>query len=786
MTVLACLAAMAVLLAVVRRNSPPVDRFFRRLAGEAGEPGDTRPSPATSVAPAFVAALLLTATALAWLEWTRPYFFVQDDILVGELPGILYACRSAAQGVWPDYNPWILMGAPTMLWYPPLYLSHALAVHALGDEMATIEVFAFLHLLGGYAATFWASRRIGVSPVTAALVAMAFVLSGSFLVMGRSWHSFLTPAVWMPLLVGQIVRLVQGRGGLGWSVATGLSIGLFYLVGFPQLWMLSLLMLGVAVSWLVATGGLRPRDLAWVAAALLIGLGLAAPLLSEHLDAGSDIQRATAWGHGIGAGLVAMFLPYPLAEAPHPDAFGSTDIEVMGHLYYFGTTFAVLAVLALLGPLTRRPDRAMLARNAWLACAMAALALALGHECTLGPSAQDAPPRVPLAALPGTLAILLLLAWLWMRRAGRDRAARVTGWLAAVAGGVVALLAPAPWTVLSWLPVVKNVCNHPVRMMPLVVLFTVLAGGLALERLLAGSPRRRAWEGIVAAITVFLLGWNVAMAHAAFYTYAFRPYPELPPQLSSLLHPGNPTPDSRMVPWARTRSIDPSFGLSLAHNLPDVYEILSFDGYDPLIESKMAFRTVQRRIAEDPIAAFRAYGVRWHLLHRNVYDYVPSPNAADSPFVQTLENNVRRGPSLGALLDAHLRVALRLPEMIVFELPDVDPLAFPDVLPRRALPLQPRADGLDVDVSGLPAGGAVVVNFLWYPQLEARADDVPIDLLRDEFWYRMVAQVPPGTRTLTIRRAANTAGTCTGLALVAMGLGVGLLAGRRQRGVSRS
>src|ERR1019366_3556681 len=95
------------------------------------------------------------------LEVMQPYYFTQDDALVGELPGILLGCRSLWQGTFPDWNPYVFLGAPLAtigFWaitYPPQLLSYAIARHLLGNEFATMEVFAALHLVVG----FWAMRH---------------------------------------------------------------------------------------------------------------------------------------------------------------------------------------------------------------------------------------------------------------------------------------------------------------------------------------------------------------------------------------------------------------------------------------------------------------------------------------------------------------------------------------------------------------------------------------------------------------------------------------------------
>ena len=56
------------------------------------------------------------------------------------------------EGTFPDWNPYVFMGSPLLRWaiwsftYPPQGLSYAIARHLLGNEFATMEVFAALHL----------------------------------------------------------------------------------------------------------------------------------------------------------------------------------------------------------------------------------------------------------------------------------------------------------------------------------------------------------------------------------------------------------------------------------------------------------------------------------------------------------------------------------------------------------------------------------------------------------------------------------------------------------------
>ena len=187
------------------------------------------------------AGLILLGGALYFFEFRQPYYFTQDDALVCELPGMLVGCRGVWEGIWPNFNPYSFMGALLAnlglysLTYPPTYLAYGIARHGLGDENVTLEVFAGLHIFAGYAITFGLVRQMRASPAVAAMVAMCVVLSGSSLIMGRSWHTFVPLVVWLPTLAWGLVRLCQGPVGWVWTLTMGIAIGLTFHVGFPQM-----------------------------------------------------------------------------------------------------------------------------------------------------------------------------------------------------------------------------------------------------------------------------------------------------------------------------------------------------------------------------------------------------------------------------------------------------------------------------------------------------------------------------------------------------------------------
>ncbi len=149
----------------------------------------------------------------------------------------------------------------------------------------------------------------------------------------------------------------------------------------------------------------------------------------------------------------------------------------------------------------------------------------------------------------------------------------------------------------------------------------------------------------------------------------------------------------------------------------------------------------------DPLAAARAYGIRWALQRRGYRPPVVLRDLSDAADMTTSKYD---SPLLADRIFSAGRLVAETEAVRVWELPRPDPLAFVRNLPEVALPVTARADGVDVSVSGATAGSAVVVNVLMRPAMQARADDVPVHLESDE-WGRVVAQLPAGARKLELR-----------------------------------
>ena len=93
------------------------------------------------------------------------------------------------------------------------------------------------------------------------------------------------------------------------------------------------------------------------------------------------------------------------------------------------------------------------------------------------------------------------------------------------------------------------------------------------------------------------------------------------------------------------------------------------------------------------------------------------------------------------------------------EMAGVDPLAFATDRPERALPMHLHCRGADIDVTGLPAGARVTLNFLWYPQMRLDLDGEILSVEKDD-WQRIATTLPTAGRTLSLRYEPPWPRTC--------------------------
>ena len=506
----------------------------------------------------FALGLGVVVAGFALLEMTEPFYFVEDDNYTQFLGPILHGCAVMDAGGWPDYNPHQLMGAPLAnvgiyaLTYTPLWLACAIAGDGLGLPTATFEVYAFMHLVAGYAACFVLGRRSGLVAPLAMALGVSFALSGFFLIGGRSWYYMLPVATWLPVLLLSAVGLAGNARPGRWAFWSGLAIGLFFHAGNAQMWAYATIAWGavLALDWIA--GRLEWRRLLWAASAGLFAVAIAAPLLVPQFLFLTGIERHAAEGNGIWNMAGALFLPHPLVQAAHPNGWGSEFAGRMSQFAYSGTVLtvagAIVVVATILGWIRFRLARDHLVRQRWALLALLALVVALGDA------------------------------------------------------GMV-------WSALAELPLF-DYFTHPFKLLPFVVLFLNLAGALALGGLLRA---RAGWiQGLSGVVAVAML-YHAGIARASFRSYEAPPYPAPARQVVERLRPAAGEIGPRMVVLSHDR--DPRIAAVLGRNIATRHGVSAIGGYGSMTAFGHEYATAQRAIVERPAEARRAYGVRWLVRH---------------------------------------------------------------------------------------------------------------------------------------------------------------------------
>ena len=652
----------------------------------------------------FCAGLALAATGLAFLYARYSYPFTQDDNFSQFLPMVLYNCRTLLSGHWPAWNPHQFLGAPvaTMgiysVTYPPLYLAYGLARLA-GNEWWTIEIYTLLHLAAGYALLYVLLNKMGIRPAIAATASASFILSGWFLIAGRSQMTFAPLAVWPVAMAWSLHHLAATkRATWTWTILSALSIGLFFHAGHSQMWVYGMMFYVAALGVHLLGRSLRWREAAQAIPAIVMGIGIAAPLLILQAIEGTSSARTGAYGDRIE--FLHMLLPLGNLM-PRPVGLGTGGFEYFCEMYYSGTLFQALSFVAILLALTRfvftpgtkAEARQWLGDNAWLVLFALAILFGLGSKGIL-------------------------------------------------------------WTVFAQLPIFDRF-RWPIKFAYFCLLYSTLGGAVLAERWFTHKPKLQ--FPMLAAVACLLL-IHVNSSRTSWYDFADRPYPSLP----AALQPAVTTPDGRLL--TRWGSMDRS-------PLPGYYNTLPLDfathagayaigGYDTFLEGSLAARRVRHKFWADPVAAARAYGVKWIAADR----MLDHPVASANPFFSLMDAS-----SIGNVLAIHAaqdagQLTGTGDGLTVHQLSGSDPLAFLMRDRQNALPIQMNSEGVTINTSTARPGDTLICNVAMRPWMKST---VPLE---EDEWGRIrlrltetspqiaIAYRPPWGSTLLVGFALILAG----------------------------
>lgn len=636
----------------------------------------------------LVAGLIFVVCFLIKLEHDRPFFFTQDDNLMQFLPVIVQGGRSAIDGIFPTWNPYQYLGAPTTslgvyaLTYPITYICYLFSRFILHNEFLTVEVFCIFHIIVGYFASYWAARCYRIRPALAALVGLCTALSGWALSTGGAWYYSTPIFLYVPLLIVGVTKLEKGSGGWKWIAGMTTVIALFFHAGNVQFWVYGMMFLWMALGILKLTGQIHWNKLLSALAASLLGTSLTLPLLVPQFIQTRDVIRIMPQSFcEIVGNLQAFLLP---AEWLKPAAAIDTipDLKSGGLVFYSGTTFMLCFGLLAVCTVFYRLKGKALTSNIWFPSAGVAF----------------------LASFGG--------------------------------GGII-------WPIMLRLPLFSKF-RVPIKFLAFFDIFAILTGAMVLERLLRRTRWNKQWTVAVVVITSILVAATCTMQFPRGYPYSIQPYPSADKMLDQISDARNHT--QRIASLGMLRSPGPGYWQEMPHNLPTVYQVPALLGYDPLVELTPSFLKVNEDLKTRLLSSLQEYGIRYVLLP-NDFEH---PRVSGVPLAGPTENYSPLPRSEVHKMLPETKVLFHDDELSILRVSESKPLAFAENAPFVPLPLQLRANGLDVDVTLTSQGGRVIANFLWYPEMRAEVDGQTVKTTADS-WQRIAIDLPSGARKVQIR-----------------------------------
>jgi hypothetical protein len=248
--------------------------------------------------------LIITIIILSALEWIQPYYFIQDDTHSASFPIILQGMRGLFhEGVFPTWNPYQFLGMPTTtlgyfsLTYPITYLSYLLSLGLFRHELATMDIFAWIHLLGGYVIGYAMLRELHIRPSLAVAASLCCSLCIFNVWFGHHNNLFIPQALWAPALGWSLVCFAKGKITFRWVAWTAFSIGFFFHSGNIQMWFYGVALWGMGIIWVALfKPGAWWRHLLLPISSGLIGMAIAAPLLVvEAIEVNGIYRGSDSW-----------------------------------------------------------------------------------------------------------------------------------------------------------------------------------------------------------------------------------------------------------------------------------------------------------------------------------------------------------------------------------------------------------------------------------------------------------------------------------------------------------
>lgn len=252
--------------------------------------------------------------------------FASRDLYAFFYPRRLFAAEAIRNGILPLWNPHLASGVPFLanlqssLFYPPSVLYYVLPFH-IG-----FKYFIVLHYYLGGLFMFLLMKHLRYETSSSIAAAIVFMFGG-YMISILDNVSFLTAAVWLPLIVLFFDRALRNQRFID-LVVTGVFISFQILGGDASCYLLStfIFMAAYLIYYLLSenkrTGRKRTVIICYLPVAWIIGLGLSSIQLIPFLE---FISRSTRTG-GFGYDHLTKWSYHPLEllQLLVPYVFGTT------------------------------------------------------------------------------------------------------------------------------------------------------------------------------------------------------------------------------------------------------------------------------------------------------------------------------------------------------------------------------------------------------------------------------------------------------------------------------
>jgi hypothetical protein len=182
--------------------------------------------------------VLLTLLMVAMMEFSHPFFFLQDDNRTLYLPFYAHNLRAILNGEFPLYNFHQYLGTPVTIQYAALYPFNYLALilsgQLFGHYFAAMEIIAIFHLVVAALGFFYLLRYLGLAGVSCLFGSIAWTFCGFVIIGGNSWIQVVGFAAYLPWIVLLAIRQIRGFD-FKCFMALVLVKALEFLLGYPQL-----------------------------------------------------------------------------------------------------------------------------------------------------------------------------------------------------------------------------------------------------------------------------------------------------------------------------------------------------------------------------------------------------------------------------------------------------------------------------------------------------------------------------------------------------------------------